>query len=394
MLKIKFINFNIDKGRIDFDVITYDENNIYKEDKLFFELSEPIIVSDNLILIALSTLCGKEYDEIYLDLDTNLELINQIQKFTDAKVTVKNVTCDKLIFNKCNDKILLNFSGGFDSLAALCVLPKDKTEIVSINFGGWFESENDFFKKFNPYTVSTNFRQLKYDRASWTFMGIAGILFSDFLNAKYNVFGTILEGTPYHFSNNMINYVPSVQPFSFLNLSDIKFIPGITEVGTAMILCYYKPELVNDSLISLAKPWSEKRYRKQLLTQIVCNRFNYSIFLDLTDAPNYQVDFGTNFALDFLALYQLKFAGLNEVEKTLSNIPQEAIDLVNNLSLEFYEKYNTNFLKNIPKQFQSEFLKNLAMAGVLPYNEIDFDEFIKVREFLSKFHKNLDTILH
>lgn len=52
---------------------------------------------------------------------------------------------------------ILNFSGGFDSLAALYLMPED-TKLVAIDFGGWFEREKEFFKQFHPYTLKTNFR--------------------------------------------------------------------------------------------------------------------------------------------------------------------------------------------------------------------------------------------
>lgn len=389
--KIQFSNFEISDKYICCTCKTYSNNSEEKMDKLEFKFNKSISVRNDLIALALSTLCGKSYSNIYFDLEINQSTYNELKKFTNANIEVLKINNTETISEtrKNKDNIILNFSGGFDSLAALCVMPKN-TKLVAIDFGGWFERETAFFKKFNPYTVSTNFRQLKYDRSSWTFMGVAAILFSDYLEAKYNVFGTILEGTTYHFhefENNSINV--TIPPFSSAGLNDIKYIAGLTEVGTAMVITYYKPEIVNESLISLSNPGTEKRYRKQLLTQIVCEKYNRSIEIDITEPPKTKISFGDNFALDFLALYEIKNAGLEEANKTICNIPREAVELVDKLKLVFYEKLNTNFLNSIPENLRKDYLAKLADANIYPYDEQDWKEFRLVTEFLSQYHEGL-----
>ncbi|OOB79956.1 MAG: hypothetical protein BEN18_02185 [Epulopiscium sp. Nuni2H_MBin001] len=385
---LEFRNFVINPGYFSTQIITSD-----KSDTIEFELSEKFIPNNDLIAVALSTLCGTQYKNIYMDLLVSTEALEGIKKFTQANVTVKGENLSPPTYKNRTNNIILNFSGGFDSLAALCIMP-DNTKLVSIDFGHWFIAEQKFFAKFAPYTVKTNFRQLKYDKASWTFKGIASILYSEHLGGGLNTFGTILEATPYNFiSYQRINKTGIVQPFNLVGLTDVKFTHGLTEVGTAMVLSHYKPELINDSLQSLSKPGSEKRYRKQLLTSIVSKKFNKNIFIELTDKPISQVDFGTNFALDFLALYELKHVSLSEVNATVINIPQEVIALVNRLSLNFYEKLNTNFLDGVPKGYRAEFLAKLSCAKIYPYNEQDWQEYREVILLLSKYHENLAKII-
>lgn len=186
---------------------------------------------------------------------------------------------------KNTNTLLLNFSGGFDSLAAVALLPSDKVKLISVDFGGWFARETDFFKDFNPYILRTNFRQLKYDRKSWTFMGSGALLYAKAFNAAYHVFGTIFEATPSHLWDVPPNSVfIETLPFSAVGLKDIRLMNGLTEVATAMIVTKFYPHLINASLKSLAAPTSEKRFRKQLLTEIVCERFGRNV--DLTESPD------------------------------------------------------------------------------------------------------------
>ena len=139
------------------------------------------------------------FDEISIDLPLSKNAKLNIENFTKATITAplqKDAVINKQHQN-CSNTIL-NFSGGFDSLAALYLIPGN-VNLVSVDFGGTFSRERNFFAKFCPYTLKTNFRQVQLDKNSWTFMGAGALLYAEYLKAEYNVFGTILEATKYHF---------------------------------------------------------------------------------------------------------------------------------------------------------------------------------------------------
>ncbi len=388
--KIYFENTIVEKGRIDLNVIIM-ENESKMEHKVYFELSKSFKPNNNLIGIALSTLCGKEFNEIKYDIPLCKEVIDGIANFTGARVIaeVSNEENDFKLKHSNYKGILLNFSGGFDSLALLCLIPKS-TKLVAIDFGGWFAREEEFFKKFKPYIVKTNFRLLKLDRNHWTYMGVAAILYSEYLEIKYNIFGTVLEDTPYHVMKN-----PSAGrnihtlPFSIANLKDIRFANGLSEVGTAIVISHYKPEFVNRSLISLSSPKTEKRYRKEVITDIVSKRFNRRIEFDRTLPPDQKIEFGTSFAVDFIAIYELKHAGLEIVNNTVINIPPSIIKLSEELSLNYYERLNTNFIGAIPEEYRAEYISKVAEAGIMPYTQQDWEELELVVQEMSKYYKIL-----
>ena len=391
MLKIRFDSFNKNMGKITFHIKTFEDDNILKDDEIFFKLSENFEVNDNLLAISLSTFCGTKYDYIYYDLNIHPDTIKNISVFTHANVESKGIDNSEFL-NKNNNRIALNFSGGLDSLSAKYLLG-NQAELVSISF---FGNEYNFFKKFNPYILDTNFRKLGYADNHWTFMGVGAILFSDYLNLKYHTFGTILEAFHLHatleYSSREFYIEP---PFHLAGLTDLKFIQGLTEIGTALISAKVFPYLINDSLVSLAMPGTEKRYRKQLIIQILKKKFDLNdVFVELTPPPeeNLRLEWGNFFAIDFLSLYILKYAGIEETSNIMLNIPNEVINFVENHRLDFYEKFNPNFLNNLPENIKSEVSKNLLKANIYMYDQTDFIELNEVIKFLSEYHHYLKDI--
>ena len=397
MLKIVFNSIKKQKGNITLNIKTYENNNLIKNDDIYFKIYEPVNISDGQLAIALSTFCRRGYDEIYFELSLTEELINKLTSFTNAKITSAKIIKheDKELINQRNkpEKIALNFSGGFDSLAAKILLG-DLVELISISF---FDIEYDFFKKFNPHILETNFRQLGYAENDWTFMGVGSILFKDFLNYKYHVFGTVFEAFHMHATPEFSSQKKFIEePFNFAGISDLKLIQGLTEIGTALVLCNTHPYLVNDSLTSLSQPGTEKRYRKQIIVNIIKEKFGLDeIYLENTEPPieENKLIWGNYFAVDFLALYLIKNSGIEETSKILKNIPEEAIEFSKNHDLTFYERFDTNFLNNIPNEFKTEITKNLANAKILPYDQNDFKELHDVNVFLSKYYAFLKNII-
>lgn len=392
--RVVFTKFCIEKGYFEFTCSIYGGENIVKEDTIFFRFNTPVIPSNELIAIACSTLCGTKYSEIEYDLPLYRKTIQEIEEFTKAKIitawqigllkkTSANIKriCTKQ--KKTRTSAILNFSGGFDSLATLALVPGN-TKLVSMDFGGWFEREKEFFKEFDTCIVTTNFRQLKYDRNSWTFMGVGSILLSDYYGAKYNIFGTIMEA-----ARSQIRVKPSgvdtlkTYPFSAAGMKDTRYSNGLTEIGTVLLMCHYYPTLLNRSLQSLAAKNSEKRYRKQVLSQIVFRKFNYDIEIDLIPPPTIEkIPFGSNLATDFLSLYELKHVGLEVVNHTMSDIPQEAIQMAESMGLTFYERIHPAFIQTIPKRYRNTYLNKLKVAGVVPYTKLDYEELEIVSKYL------------
>ena len=347
---------------------------------LYFHFSEDIIVDHNQIAIVLSTLCGSVYDFVYMDLIVNKDIYNKIQKFINCKFHVKEISNELIEFCPGNN-ILVCFSGGFDSLAAYCILNEclDNFYNVSLDFGGLFSREENFFKRFSTHVVKTNFVDLKLNRNSMSFMYIPIIFYAKHLNGGYGLLADTLES-----GNNLFNRNDEVI-LSFLGIKNFPLILGLTEVGTALIIINNASDLVDLSLCSLANPGEEKRYRKQLFVEILSNIYCKSLFFKKVSDTN-NIKWGNQIHADFLCLYLIKKGGVDKALKIIRGIPNEAIDLANRLSLDFYEKVNVDFLDNLSDNYKFKILDKLLEFGIYPYNSVDYNEFDEVLEFLSKYH--------
>ena len=362
-------------------------------DRICFSLTPAVqMLHPDAIACALATLCGEGYHDVYLDLVISVEAKAQLETFTNAVWHTRSGSIPAYNAPDEKDGILLNFSGGFDSLAAKALLPEN-TELIAVDFGGWFQREADFFERFSPHILKTNFRQLKYDRETWTFMGAGALLFSNALNCKYNVFGTIFEANEDQINDHPLNAASvDTLPFSILGMKDIRLTNGLTEVGTAMVVTHFYPDIVLDSLKSLAAAGSEKLYRKQVLLNIICNKYHRQISpveYNAPDTKNVSVPFGTNYALDFLALYELKNAGEEIVHNTVTDIPADAYALAEKLSLRFYERLNPSFLHTVPDQIRPYYLDRLHEAGIVEFDDDDWNELHQVRQLLAKYYPNI-----
>lgn len=93
--------------------------------------------------------------------------------------------------------------------------------------------------------------------------------------------------------------------------------------------------------------------------------------------------------MDFLALYELKHRGMEAVSKTLYDVPEKAVSLVEKMSLSFYERLNSVFLNTIPQELREYYLDRLSAADIIPYTENDWKEFRMIRAFLAEYHPGI-----
>lgn len=376
---ILFNKFIIEPGYIE----CFYEDSLEESGTLKFELSEPVVPRNDLIALSLSTLCGRKYQQIELELSISSRAKVNIERFTNSEVIVK--TFEQISHRrKKRTNLTLNFSGGFDSLAALSLMPEN-TMLVSMDFGGRFSREMKFINTFNAVTCKTNIIDTNFRKNSWTFMGIGSILFSDFLQTDIHTFGSILGASVISNSKKAaMNHNPL--PFKGADLENAPYVMPLTEAGTAKIALQSYPELIKDSLNSLANPKEEKRYRKQLLVNAVMKKHDLNIEIENVPEPStFRFSWGENFQADFITLYLIKNLP-DDVQLTVGDIPDEVYSLVNDLSLDFYERVNTNYLANFPIELQGDLLKSLINHGMLTYTENDWIEFNKVRDLFTNYY--------
>lgn len=381
---IRFTDFAIREGRIDFRCVHTVGETITKENLVYFELNKPIIPSNDAIALACSCMCGSAYEKIRLDLPCSDNVREALKKFTGCEfLTMQgDQTCEAKPIHNDEPLILLSFSGGTDSLAALSLLPRDKVRLVSTEFGGYFEQEEIGYSMHQPeYLLRTNLRSLDYHRNSWTFMGIGIILFSEYAQAPYFCFGTNLTDSLYHLMEKPPLAESTVRmPFSSLGMKQVCPTNGVGGSAILRIASYYYPEIMQEVFDSLAKPGSRKRYHKELMLRCVEKRFSVNLNIRLTDM-NDTCNFGELIETDLQLPYTIKHLGPRTLERFVKNIPQEIYDISQTYDLTFYERVYPVFLNTIPKELQDYYLSRLEEAGIKLYTQTDCKELAVLSDF-------------
>jgi len=379
-MKISFENIKQEAGYIKADY--QDENYAHF---IEFELNVPIYVREDLIALALATLCGTKYNVISMELTVRKITKEYIEKFTKAELFIKTNEYS-MVVSKSKDKHTLNFSGGLDSLASLPFLPKNSS-LVSMNFGGHFKRELAMIKKFESHIVTTNILDTDFRKNSWLFMLIGSILYKDYLDTSFNVSGGVIGAGFLKNSSFITNYATPIL-ISAANMKSIPYTLSLSEIAAIKIASQNYPDLMDDSLVSLANPKEEKRFRKQLLLEIEIERSNLDISLPNSVIPPKKPHFnwGENILLDYLALYIMKYRGYDTALSTVNNIPEDTIQFVDKFDLSFYDRYFTDVLKFIPKKYHKEYITTLIDSGIRPFEKNDWYEYSETLKFLSKYH--------
>lgn len=362
----------------------------FKEDSrsscLRFSLPRDWTLDRDLVALALTTLLGTKYSTVELTDTIAGDTLRIGEKLTHSKWVAPDSFGAKERVYKERQGIALNFSGGFDSLAALALLPRD-AHLISLDFGGPFSREREFFQDFPTYTISTNFRDLGFALNTWAFMGIGTILLKDYLNLTTYSFGAILEASGWHFNPATTSGKLQQPWFNSAHLEVFNPVIGMTEVGTAMIIIRHRPELALRSLASVAREGSLKHTRKLLLLHAAKTLTSAPITLsDINTERTPLGRFGENFANDFLSFYLHRKLGEKYSRLLVGEIPAEILDKIRPLSLRFYERINTNFYSEVPAELTARALAEAALAKCTPYTYADWQEFMTVKGILAKYH--------
>lgn len=331
---------------------------------------------------ALATLCGRKYHAIGFDFPMSDRCRTMIGTATAAAITAPGVVPPR----PSGRHLVLNFSGGMDSLAAWLVADR-KPRLVSMDFGAPFEREADYFSSFDTLICRTDFRQKGFGLNDWRFMAAGSLLFADMLDAGLIGFGSIFEATPANFAPPRTSKPVPNGPFGAIGSQDVSWTRAITEIGTAMIVLTMAPEMAEPSLRSLAAEGTEKYHRKQLLLELAARRLGAAPSKPTgLVRPRVRTQWGKSFAVDFLTLFFVHEYGRDYVSEW-ADLPEddEFAELVSS-DLGFFAKYNSNLIGSIPEPMRNDVLGAFHRARIYPFNETDFASFARVRGLLARFH--------
>ncbi|GAA1339659.1 hypothetical protein GCM10009594_09170 [Kocuria palustris] len=332
----------------------------------------------DLIACVIAATFGSKFDEFELMEPVTRDTRERLEMITQAEWNAPlNVGSSPTL----GDKLALNFSGGFDSLAALALLDRESTELVSMDFGGKFIRERGFFERFTPHIVETNIAGFQGD---WTFMGAGTLLLAETIGASFMAFGSILEASPWNFRRGAD---PSADHavFRAAGLRGVAPVAGLTEFGTTRLVVDRFPNLVMDSLASLADPHTEKYFRKLQMVHHALPEHSEIATLAREVSPARVGEYGNSFAMDFLAPGMFKFSAHSSPR--WMKPPQGVFDLIADLDLDFYWKWNPSLQVDPSGAWGIGLAVRRSEEGLETYDEKDWDEIRRIVAVMKMFHK-------
>lgn len=342
---------------------------------------------DDLIAGVFASLAGPNLEAVSMELSLTNPIRVAIESFCGCELDCGSRT-EGQDWISGYDNHALSFSGGFDSLAALALLP-DQPTLVSMDFGGWFQRETDFFSKFSPYIVSTNFRMEGFGRRSWIFMLAGIILLKQHLDIGRYTTGSILESSPWHYRKYIDSAPKSAPLLQAFGLTQLNTTIGITEVATTLVTLHRFPSYVKQSLKSLAAPGTGKSQRKQMLVASLCaeGRAILDFVPEVEAAEVPPLTWGDSLTDDMLTPYMLKHSGTTATNRLMAGIPDEVHEAAASLNLTFYERYHTGLYSGLGLKENSHIHSTLSSLGVGPFTERDWAEYRQVTDIISRYHR-------
>lgn len=337
--------------------------------ELWIELPYSFNPEPDLIAAAYAALCGTAFDEIEIDLPLGPGLAEIIEKSCQASLTYLP---GKDIRRKPGQAQALNFSGGFDSLAAKEIMPE--AHLVSLDFGGRFSREIDFFSRFYPLTFRTNLVDLGLNKYSWTFMGIGSVLLTDELALRSYGFGSIQAGSlPRLFTRPLDQRTLGLAGANSLGLVVENPVAGISEIGAIQISANKNPTILLDILRSVALPNEDKFQRKYQMIEAVSKdlnlNFNLPEYPKITKLP----EWGDSFARDLASMAVASKLGIDAVSRSYKDgIPTAVAEKLNALSLTFMERFNPHAYRGVRQDILADWYSRLIKNGVHPYTRQDW----------------------
>lgn len=367
----------------DGQLLQLDVSHSGSETQLWFKADRPFALDGDALAIALSTLCGREFSKIDYGFEVSALVANGIAAWTGSHVEVEETVDEFEPFERTADNAVLNFSGGFDSLAALQLLPSG-SELVSMDFGGRFARERRFFSKFETRIISTNLVSTDLRKNSWSFMGMGPLLLSRSIQSRYFSFGSILEAGGLRLREPM-KANATFPPFALAGYQNAAPVSGISEAGTVKILMHSCPDYIAESLSSLASPGEEKLHRKIALAKAVSQIYGENLDLpSLPRNPRIHFDFGDNFTVDLTSLFFVA-TGFPEYARAIVRNPPELETLgLKPSDFEFMLKVDSNYYAAYPPELRATLNSGVRENGLDWYSSTDFAAVERVKTALSK----------
>lgn len=324
----------------------------------------------DLVVAAFVAIVGTAFEQIHIDLPIGREQKDSLEAWSRSQI-VAHQGSD--VRRRAGFRSALNFSGGFDSLAARVLEPH--AELISLDFGGRFSRERKFFERFDPYVLETNLVDIGLNRYAWSFMGIGSLLMRDELQLGAYSFGSIMAGTARRLAEIPIDQRQSgLGPAEYFGMRVANPVAGLSEIASMKLVALTRPDLLGDILKSVALPQEEKYVRKFQMLSAVLHDLEISVDLSTALPKRPQgMEWGYSSASDLSSLYTMTVLGVEQVlESYPKGIPAPFTEFARDQSMEFMNRINPHAYSGVPAKQLARWYGRLIEHGVLPFEYQDW----------------------
>jgi hypothetical protein len=285
----------------------------------------------------------------------------------------------------------INFSGGLDSMALWLLLKEHARadfRAIALDYGPPFDIERRGFRAVPTDVIcGANFRALGYGQHG-RFNASASLLFADYLDLGSLASGHTYNQNPYSVEHLLHGEEPAfrqLEPaYHAGGLTEAHLIRGLNSLGTDKLVYTLAPQLVEAAFVASARPGGDNHLTKGYTLRWLYEQAGQPVpdFLRNLTFPAQLPRYGVSLGSELRTFFIIKHYGLDVARRVMRGLERHDLTFINELSLDFLGKYNTNYVALIPAELRQPILSGLHACGIDPYTERDWHELDIVMDFL------------
>ncbi|RIK45312.1 MAG: hypothetical protein DCC58_06805 [Chloroflexi bacterium] len=351
-----------------------------RTDEIWFRVPADFHTHNDSVAAAVLTLVGPRFSEVRFNFAISSYCAETLTRYYGL-TTIGPVDAG-MEPRRPGRHLALNFSGGVDS-TALWVWLHDLAglafKVVTTHYTGSKLDEPGYRAYQRDITCETNLRKLHYDRAG-RFHAAVPLLFADYLDLWGLTSAHCYEHYPYSMERLAGGAAPHFlvhdQALLAGGLAEVHIARCLLEFGLNRLLVAAAPQRIAAALDASDFPGSRKRAVKSLASRAYFAQLGQEAPAWLQSVPLPEPGSGrrTSTGLHFRMLWLAKHYGAAFAAQLDPRVAEVDLRCLDDMRFDFYERYNTNLIHLMPAPYRNALLAGLHTAGILPYDEVDFEE--------------------
>jgi hypothetical protein len=374
-------------GALRVDIVRDDAQlGVSRHERIFFSVPRDYRVHNDCVAAALMTLVGATCPVVSFNFPISercAELLTRFYRLEEVGPVAR-----ELEPRRPGRQLALNFSGGTDSTALYLLLRAalgDNFKVVTADFGGRFTRERRSYGDVRrDVTCQTDLRQRGFDRAG-RFLAAMPLLFADYLDLGRVASGHTLLQENVTIASRAAGRAPDYRAaagaYHAGGLDEAQLVRSLSPLTVLQIILQRAPERLEPAFAASAARHTEKYHARAILVRGLCRAAGLPVPWFLRDLPPPTVPWPNNPGQRYslLGLWALKHEGAAVARTIIPDFDAHDFSYLDDLSLDFLTRYNTNVTHLIPADLRPALLREFHADGVYPYTERDWHELAIVR---------------